>query len=221
MSSIIPATETILKSERFQALCRRCSISDIINNTNPIWDTLINQYSESHRKYHDKRHLTFCLQQFDLAASLIEDADAVETAIWFHDIINKPTANDNEEKSAELFTVLFRPYFEPTFVNNVCEIILATKHTDAPTGNDQAYMLDIDLSSLGIPWDYFFQDCNDLRLEFSCTSDDHYYTNKIRFFDVLLDRSSIYYSEFFSNRYEANARENLLRYNSLLKKQSI
>jgi len=187
------------------------------NSTVQIWDAIIKQYSEHHRHYHDKKHLAFCLQQLDLVVSLIEDMDAVEIAIWFHDMVHKSNASDNEEKSAALFKILVRPHFRPDFVDKVCDIILATKHINEPKNGNQEYMLDIDLSSLGLPWEQFYQDSSDLRAECGSIPNKRYYAGKLKFFDLLLDRPNIYYSEFFSTRYENSARNNLLRYRSLLK----
>jgi signal-transduction protein with cAMP-binding, CBS, and nucleotidyltransferase domain len=46
-----------------------------------------------------------CLAQLDLAKHLLKDADAVEMALWFHDLIYDPCAPDKESKSAERFCV--------------------------------------------------------------------------------------------------------------------
>jgi predicted metal-dependent HD superfamily phosphohydrolase len=174
---------------------------------------------EKHRHYHNPRHLIFCLQQLDSSASLMEDKDAIEMAIWFHDVIFEPMASDNEERSAGLFKIVAEGHFSSNFVDTVSDIIVATKHHDAPGSSNKAYMLDIDLSSLGIPWMYFRQDCIDLRAELTGISDIRFYSGKLKFFNTLISRPRIYFTDSFFTRYELEARRNIMRYTSLLETQ--
>ena len=217
MSSIVSNLETVLNSTRFQFLWKHSLPEEKTNNGVQVWNSVIEHHSEGHRRYHDKKHLAFCLQQLDSAAHLVEDRVAVEMAIWFHDIVYQPDAGDNEENSATLFRYLVTPYLQPDLINKVCKIILATKHIDAPENADQAFMLDIDLSSMGLPWKYFCRDANDLRTESSNTSNRRYYSEKLKFYDVLLKKPTIYYSDFFSELYEGQARKNIVSYSTLLK----
>jgi predicted metal-dependent HD superfamily phosphohydrolase len=219
MSSIISASESVLDRTRFEALWRRCSTLDTTANTTQVWDNLIKRYNENHRRYHNIKHLVFCLRQLDLAASFIEDIDAIEMALWFHDVVFEPIGKDNEERSASLFKLVTKGYFAPDFVDTVSEIIVATKHNDIHTENNKAYMLDIDLSSIGLPWAHFFQDCADLRAEVSGISDIRFYSKKLLFLRALIDRPRIYLTDFFFARYEGKARGNILRYISWLEAQ--
>jgi predicted metal-dependent HD superfamily phosphohydrolase len=212
MSSFIPSSEAILDKGRFDALWKRCSSLDGAANTTHVWGNLIKRYSEQHRHYHNARHLVFCLHQLDLAASYIENTDAIEMAIWFHDLVFEPRAKDNEERSAALFKIAANACFPPSFVDTVSEIIVATKHIDNPNHNNEAYMVDIDLSSIALRWTHFCQDCSDLRAELSGISDTHFYSKKLAFFEALLKRPSIYFTEYFFTRYEDKAKQNILRY---------
>jgi predicted metal-dependent HD superfamily phosphohydrolase len=219
MSSIISASESVLDRARFEALWRRCSTLDITADTTQVWDNLVKRYNESHRRYHSIKHLVFCLQQLDLAASFVEDIDAIEMAIWFHDVVFEPIGKDNEERSASLFKLVTKDYFAPDFVDTVSKIIVATKHHDTHAENNTAYMLDIDLASIGLPWAHFVQDCVDLRAEMRGISDIRFYSGKLVFLNALIERPRIYFTDYFFTRYEDKARKNIRRYISWLEAQ--
>ena len=61
-----------------------------------VWPNLSRHYAEPHRHYHTLTHIFRCLRQLDAAKSLIEAPDAVEIAVWFHDVVHDPEACDNE-----------------------------------------------------------------------------------------------------------------------------
>lgn len=219
MSSIIPASDAILDRARFEALWRRCSPLGPSAKTTQVWKDLANRYSENHRYYHNKSHLVFCLQQLDSAAPFIDDADTVEMAVWFHDIVFDPMARDNEQRSAALFEIAGKADFAVRFLRSVSEIIIATKHNHAPDQESTAYMLDIDLSSMGLPWEHFFQDTIDIHTELSGIPEKRIYSDKLEFFNALLKRPNIFYTRYFSTCYEEQARENMIHYISLLNAQ--
>lgn len=219
MSSIIPDSESMLGKERFEALWRRCSLPNANANATQVWDNLVTRYSEKHRHYHNRKHLVFCLQLLDTAASFVEDESALEMAIWFHDAVFEPMAKDNEERSAALFKIVGKNHFAPSFIDTVSNIIVATKHINDPKHNNEAYMLDIDLASIGLPWPHFRQDCDDLRAESSGIPDTNFYSGKLKFFDALVKRPRMYYTDYFFTRYEDKARENIQRYTSWIKEQ--
>ena len=90
---------------RFTQLWRRCAPPRSSCDPGIAWSSLDGRYAESHRHYHDKRHLAHCLSEFDLAVERIVRPDLVEMAIWFHDIINEPGRSDNEARSASSFAI--------------------------------------------------------------------------------------------------------------------
>lgn len=206
-----PALDDALKA-RFCALWNRCSLPQTGSNSAVVWTALIASYSEPWRHYHTIEHLGQCLQQLDLTSSFMDDPAVVEIALWFHDIIHQPDASDNEEKSAELFKRTAGKRFPTDFVENVSKSILATVHRDPPQGQDARYLCDIDLSSLGSPWEQFLKDSNALRAEHSATADAVFYSEKIGFLNTLLERPAVFLTDFFQARYEQAARENIGRY---------
>ena len=96
---------------------------------------------------------------------------------------------------------------------------MVTTHKAKPECSDEAYICDIDLSSLGAPWKIFLSDSQALRLEHSHDSDEQFYSGKLKFFEALLTRQHIYHTEFFSGKYEETARSNIRRLMTDIKKE--
>jgi predicted metal-dependent HD superfamily phosphohydrolase len=174
------------------------------------WSKVERHYSEPHRHYHDRQHLAHCLEQLDLAGGLILKPEQVEMAIWFHDIINQPGAADNEQRSAEYFRKLIGDRADPAFVNAVVQLIMATTHQSAPVEHDQQFICDIDLASFGCPWECFMRDSSAVKAEFTGTEEE-YYRGKKAFLQQMLNRPRIFLTDFFNERYEQQARENIVR----------
>ena len=72
---------------RFLALWKKCLCDDAAADAEVVFESLFKHYSQAHRRYHTPHHIEHCLEQFDWAADLMKDRDAVEMAIWFHDVI--------------------------------------------------------------------------------------------------------------------------------------
>ena len=75
----------------------------------------------------------------------------------------------------------------------------------------EGFIVDIDLSSFGLPWDEFVRDSAAVRAEFGHLSDDTFYPRQRDFMRKLLARPSFCYTDFFRERHEARARENIRR----------
>ena len=66
------------------------------------YERLTAAYAEPQRHYHNQRHIADCLAAFAEAKHLARQPAAVELALWFHDAVYDPKAEDNEERSAAL-----------------------------------------------------------------------------------------------------------------------
>jgi len=181
---------------------------------------IVRAYAEPQRKYHTMGHIEHCLRQLDLARASLGPliglpeggAEAVELAIWFHDVIYDPDASDNEPRSAELFVSIADGVLAPETVPSVDRMIMATMHVGMPGADDERLMVDVDLSSFGMPWDKFYRDSIDVRAEMSHLSESRFAIGHARFLKGLLERESIYSTDFFRDLYEARARENITSY---------
>lgn len=185
---------------------------DASGNPDEMFGMLLAKYSERHRAYHNLDHVGDCLAEFDKARSLAKNADAIEAAIWFHDAIYDSRAKDNEEQSAELAVKIIKSAgLSESFASTVTALILATKHAKAPDEPDAALLVDVDLSILGQSAERFDQYERQIRREYEWVPNDAFVAGRSAILKSFLDRSSIYTTEFFREKYESKARENLGR----------
>ena len=177
-----------------------------------VWQHITRKYSESHRFYHSQRHILFCLKQFERIEDALADSTAISLALWFHDLILDPAANDNEEQSKLLFEALAKNHLPADLIEKTSALIMSTRHIDAPLNSDESCIQDIDLSSMGEHWDSFVRDVDDLRKEYSHLSETAFKDVTINFYHKMLDREKIYTSEYFHEHCEQVARDNIKRY---------
>ncbi len=204
--------------DRFLALWRRCLSPGAADHSKAVWDAMAARYTEAHRYYHDEQHLAHCFEQLELARDQTSLPDAVEMALWFHDVINDPGNVDNETRSAAFFRHCGQGVMDDAFVAAVIDLILATTHREEPKDLDQQFICDIDLASFGRDWERYKRDTDKLKAE-HLGSEDDYYRNKRAFLSAMLSKPRIFYSDFFHARYEQQARDNILRLLGLFDQQ--
>ncbi len=203
---------TATLERRFCNLWQSCVMSGKKARPDLAWLDLYNHYRERQRHYHTIDHIGFCLGKLDRVKDDLDDAKAVEMAIWFHDAIYNPYAHDNEQRSREYFEELCSDCLEADFVRLVGILIMTTEHQHSAEDIDQKYICDIDLASFAKPWDRFLMDCEDLRCEQSNTPDAVFYHSKLKFLSSLLDRNRIFLTEPFYQSCEIRARDNIRRF---------
>lgn len=206
--------EALLK-KRFAAVWDRNLTHSAASRSAEVSELIINKHQELHRHYHNTRHLAFCLSEQSEARAEMSSPDIVELALWFHDVIYVPNAPDNEAKSAALFIELAGDQLPKSLVDAVSQIIPATCHLQAPRTDEEAFVLDIDLASIGLPWKEFNRDNEALRAEAPRVHDNLYYEGKAAFLSALLAREKIYFTDYFFDHYEKQARQNIEKYLSL------
>ncbi len=208
-----PAAADISGIDRFRALWQRCLLAGAPDDSAAIHQRLIDGYNESQRFYHTLEHIEHCLRMFDACKSQLEQPDAVELAVWFHDVVFEPGECDNERLSADLYLQLANGVHSPDLCALVDRLIMATLHNgDSLDDADSAYVVDIDLSSFGLPWPEFLRDSDDLRRENEQLSDAEYYRKSTDFQSRLLQRERFFRSDYFAERFESRARDNLAKY---------
>jgi pantetheine-phosphate adenylyltransferase len=182
-----------------------------------IFADLIARYSEEHRDYHTLEHIVRMLDEFEDVRHLASDLNAVSLAIWFHDVVydvgtKSSKIASNEERSAHLARVALEKLgSSEALVAKVERMILATLHHDASDDFDEKLVLDLDMAILGASADDFDSYEAGIRKEYSYVSPEAFALGRSKFLRSLLDRSEIYASEFFHDRYDKSARENLER----------
>jgi predicted metal-dependent HD superfamily phosphohydrolase len=181
--------------------------------------SLSKAYTQDHRFYHNLGHIRSCLEEFDNVRDLALDPNAVEFAIWYHDIVYEPKGTQNELRSAEFaFDMCVMAGVARDFARKIRELIIVTTHDVVPEGPDQRLILDIDLSILGKPAREYDQYEQKIRSEYSFVSESEYRDARASILQTFLNRPSIYTTEYFVKKYEQQARENLQRSISDLRK---
>jgi predicted metal-dependent HD superfamily phosphohydrolase len=212
---IIPPTENLA---RFRTLWLHQQKPNLADDSQAVYQQLINAYNEPHRVYHNLGHIKSCLTIFDQVSELLVNPDAVELAIWFHDVIYTIGDKENEQLSADLFMTLTNGLFDNVFRDSVYQHIMATCHDCSEITNaDTKLMVDIDLSSFGLPWDDFLIDSKKVRAEMPHLSDVDYNQKQKSFQLSLLDQPSFFNSDYFLEYYEAQAHKNLAKLFELMK----
>jgi predicted metal-dependent HD superfamily phosphohydrolase len=195
-------------ADRFAAVWERNHRGPQALPGRPVFDELAAHYDAPERTYHTLGHVDDCLARLDTVASLVGNPDAIEIAIWFHDVLCDPGARDNELRSA-------RWYLErstgttPHFRIAVCRMILASRHIAPAVRPDARYMVDIDLAGFGHPWLEFRRTTDLVRGEFPHKTDEEFASGLAPFMRSLVARESMYGTDFFRERCEATARRNV------------
>jgi predicted metal-dependent HD superfamily phosphohydrolase len=194
---------TLVSRERWGKLCESAGV---VEGSVECFDRLTAAYSESHRHYHNLRHIAECFQEFEAVRDREASLEAIEFAIWFHDAIYDTKASDNEEKSAEWA----RGFLATSDLSEqVSNLVLATKQHDIRLDPAAPLLVDIDLSILGQPekrfWEYEAQIC----AEYAWVDPAVFSEKRAEILETFLKRDRLYSTDWFFHRYERQARQNL------------
>ncbi|PKH09491.1 hypothetical protein CXF93_01240 [Moritella sp. Urea-trap-13] len=182
------------------------------------WSRLLPHYQQAHRHYHDLNHIDACFTWFDQVQAKLDNPLAVALAIWFRDIIYDVRRSDNEEKSAQYAVTALTNFAVSTrLVQQVYELILLTQHPSKPshklkglvTHHDQALFLDIDLTILGQQGAIYANYEQAIRAEYQHVPLCLYKLGRKRLLKQLLRQPKIYYSDYFTEKFESQARVNI------------
>ncbi len=190
---------------RWQALC---ATADVRSSPVERFDHLARHYSEPQRAYHNTRHIDECLAEFDSVRADAAHPIALELAIWFHDVIYDPRANDNEEQSAA-FSTLQLQEISDDLARHVSDLILATKTHLPGEVQDAELLIDIDLSILGKPAPRFAEYEAAIRSEYAWVPNNIYSVKRREILRAFLNRGRIYITKVFHDHYETAARQNI------------
>ncbi len=183
-----------------------------VGDANAIFADLTRHYAQPRRFYHNLVHVEDCLEQLDAVRAKCRSADAIETALWFHDAIYDSRAKDNEEQSAQLAGwTLAQAGVASGFSEAVKLLVLATKHNAVPAEPGAQIIVDVDLSILGRAEAAFDAYDANIRREYAWVPEDQYRTGRTVVLKSFLARIRIFSTEHFHNRYEAAARRNIER----------
>ena len=185
-----------------------------------LWDEIKIHYSSPGRYYHTLEHIEKLLILFEEFKLKIKEQDAVQFAIWYHDIIYVRGRGDNENRSAELAEKRLRELnVDEGKIQIVAKLIEATKThrlIDAADNFDGRFFLDADLSILGADWEDYVEYTQQIRKEFSHVPEFAYSLGRSGVMKQFLNRERIYLTAEFYERFEKKARKNIERELKLL-----
>lgn len=176
-------------------------------------------YTQPHRKYHNINHINDCLVELEniphwtiLTKNMngINEIDIVESAIWYHDAVYNPYSKQNEYNSADLLPEIteknrkFIPAVRHAILSTAFHLI--TQNNLSPAAQ---VMLDIDLSGFGKDRFVFAQNGINIRYEYYNTKLKEFLEGRYKFYQALVKRPTLYYTEHFYNLYHTKSRENI------------
>jgi len=175
-----------------------------------LWNEIATHYSSSKRHYHTLHHLENLLQQLLPVKQEIKQWPTLLFSVFYHDVIYNPLKTENEEKSAafaanrlELIGV------SQPVINNCVNQIMATKKHATSDDSDTNYLIDADLSILGHDWDTYCNYYNQVRKEYRLYPDIIFIPGRKKVLQHFLQMERIFKTDYFFNKYELRAKENL------------
>ena len=167
------------------------------------------RYLEPHRKYHNLEHITRMLTRAEDIWVRLTDQQVL--AIWYHDAIYDPKAEDNEEQSALIFeTHAQESGMDAQDIQLIKSIIIDTK-THYATSRESVYVLDLDLLGLADPYEQYVETGKKIRQEYSHLTDSQWRTGRRKFLTRMLARNSIFNDPFIRRFFDDQARQNMMR----------
>ena len=153
---------------RFVGLAQRSGL----RNADQCYDQLAALYAEPHRAYHTLTHIDHMLGLLDNSE---QHTDALELAVWFHDVIYDPRSQTNEADSAKLFEEMSKAGPAESLISETTRLIIATDHrTPIPSSAAEKLIRDIDLSILGTTPENYHNYSQQIRFEYKHVEEQDY-----------------------------------------------
>ncbi len=199
---------------RWQQLCQTLGIV-ATHAIEREFERLGAAYGEPHRVYHTAQHINECLDLLDDLEGIVrpQKLSALAMALWYHDMVYHPTANNNEQQSAAEAVIFLRANnVDIVQIEAITALIMTTRHFVEPGEMPTLaqWMVDIDLGILGAAADRFLQYERQIRQEYSWLAADVYCGKRRQVLTEFLQRPRLYHSTLFYDRFEKLARKNLL-----------
>lgn len=192
--------------QKFLNLIRKHSSNEDYNLE--CWNEIENNYSSKSRHYHNLEHLDNMISELSKIQLEVNNLDCLLFAIYYHDIIYKPTKSDNEHQSA----LLFKNRIAKTSFDKLSECIAqieATKEHKLSAENDTNILLDLDLSVLGKSTEEYKKYSENIRKEYRIYPDFMYRKGRKKVLKSILELDFIYKTDYFKQLYENQAKKNL------------
>ena len=197
---------------KFRTLCLNFSKDEKL--INKLWLEIFHEHCKVTRHYHTLTHLEHIYKELEA----LEVTPFLAFATFYHDIVYDASQNDNEEKSAFLAQKRLAELNVPKELNKkVFQLIIETKTHQAST-KENSLFLDADLAILGATEATYTNYTQQVRKEYAIYDDATYFKGRKKVLKMFLEKDRIYESKHFYDKYEKQARVNILiEYNSLIK----
>jgi predicted metal-dependent HD superfamily phosphohydrolase len=136
----------------------------------------------------------------------LEHKRDIQLTIFFHDIIYDATKKGNEEKSARIAQKLLGEHYTQL----IQQLILSTKkHQPLNDLHENAVLLDLDLAILGSSLELYDAYRTAIRMEYNVYPNLLYNPGRKKVLQKFLEREKLYFTDYFHEKYEQQARSNL------------
>lgn len=136
----------------------------------------------------------------------------IKLGLWFHDVIYHTRRHDNEQRSADWAHTAARELdASAEAAQRIYDLIMFTRHAAAPVGIDAEVLVDTDLSILGAPPARFEEYESQVRREYAWVPDTTFRARRAAILEQFLARPHIFCTMPFRERYESQARRNLVQ----------
>lgn len=179
-------------------------------DSNQLWQEIEGAYEAENRHYHNLSHVAKMLELATCYQADLRDPDIVFFSIFYHDLVDRVLAKDNELKSAEVAKRRLQHIrMSPTSVHQCVDQIRATQFHAPNQDGDTRYFLDFDLSILGATPEEYEQYAAQVRKEYAVYPSFLYNKGRKKALGKFLDRTRIFQTDTFYASFEAQARENI------------
>lgn len=187
-----------------------------VKDENLFFEHISQYYRETHRGYHDLKHIAEMLNHFQTYRARFSHPLEVYLAILLHDALYDPAEKDNEKQSARLVNGFINQHvlnddIQREMIKDLIE--LTALHADEISRIDEEskIFLDMDMAILAAPRNRLIEYEQGVKKEYSHVYSEEEYIDGRRIFleSLLKKKSPIYLSSLFRDKYESTAEENI------------
>lgn len=200
---------------------------DLNDNKVKWWNTLIKRLSNESRKYHNVKHLEIKYKLYGEIKHLILNKEAMEYAIFFSYFEYDPRSLDSDKRNVELFKSFCADCgisLDSNVCKDACDLLscigshITEEHkTSNAFGNtDKHYFLDLDMAVLGTDEISYEIYTKQVRGEYDFLAENVYKALRLKVLQTFLQIPNIFSTKVFREKYEEQARRNILKEISLL-----
>lgn len=193
---------------RFNQLC--FPFTQDQNLVDSLWQEIETKYSEKSRHYHNLEHLQNMFFELESVKDKVSNFSNISLSVFYHDVIYDTSSKSNEEKSAEFSKIrLENLNIDKQSIDTIFNQIIATKSHQKSDDPDTNYLLDADLSILGKDIETYLDYTKKIRKEYSIYPDFLYRPGRKKVLQHFLALENIFKTDYFREKYEVQAKENI------------